>query len=466
MNNSLLIVLAETLSPDEQRRFIKYLPSETNNPELLRLGIYLFEKKTLSNPTLLKKKTTFEAIFGKKEAYNDLRFRKMMEQIYRIMERFLRIEHTQSDSIAQCIQLAHVLSARGLEKHFNRLVAAPLPLPASEADWTTKQHIQMSEWNQILYDYKANSDKIHDSHLYLKIHHHRMVATVSELLFRECIFRTNQKFTVSGESDQVISALLGQLSSAALSLPLIHTLSDAWQTLVNPDNPAPFVRFKAFLLSQKQCFSVMERRELFLVALNHCSKRYNSGQIEFLDYQLEIYEAGLKDALILDKGWVSGYTFTNICTLALIGKRNEWLHTFIETYGAKVHPRDREGIVAFNQARLYYIQKKYKPALRLLQRDLFEDVLMNLSVKVIQAKCFYELQEYDLLDAHLEAFKKFIHRQKGLSLTYSERYLNFVIAIHKLLNAGPNTKHQVLSLIQSMGSLAEKEWLILQGGGG
>ena len=124
-----------------------------------------------------------------------------------------------------------------------------------------------------------------------------------------------------------------------------------------------------------------------------------------MDAQLELYGYGLREELLFENGWVTGYTFLNIGTLALMGRRYAWLGEFLSNFRDKVEPRYRESAVAFNQARLDYALRQYRPALALLQQDLFDDVLLSLSAKTVQAKCFQELGEYDLLEAHLEAMR-------------------------------------------------------------
>ncbi len=176
---------------------------------------------------------------------------------------------------------------------------------------------------------------------------------------------------------------------------------------------------------------------------------------------MDLYEHGLLEGLLLENDWVTGYTFTNIATLALIARRYERLAQLLRDYRDKIAPRDRSGAVAFNEARLHHALHAYQPALRLLQQTTFDDLLLNLSAKTVQAKCFFELEEYDLLEAHLEALRKFIRRHKEVGY-YGERYLNFIAALRRVVKADPGEAPDLREDLAAMPVLAEKEWLLEQ----
>jgi hypothetical protein len=97
----------------------------------------------------------------------------------------------------------------------------------------------------------------------------------------------------------------------------------------------------------------------------------------------------------------------------------------------------------------------------LLQKNSFDDLLLNLSAKTVQAKCFYELEEFDLLEAHLEALRKFIRRHKEVGYL-GERYLNFVAALRRIVKSTASDSSSVRAEIAAMQVLAEKEWLLDQ----
>ena len=462
MQKGILYDLLKTLTSREKKAFLNFVqsPYPGTPPEVVRLAKHLLGEKPAAETARQSKAMAFPSVFGETADYDDARLRKKMEQLLRLLERFLVLEQHASESFDFRLRLAALLAERKQTKLFRRLTEASLPFPADEANWTTEHFEQAARWYQLLYDYRSNTDREHDPELHRRITRCQSIALLARRLRGACIFRSNQKERTAWLPDPLLDWAVRTLPQADYAdLPLMKTLFAGYQALESPDAPEYFARFRDGLLAAPGCFTRADRRDLLLVAINFCSKRYNTGDTAWLDTQLELYDYGLRETLLLENNWVTGYTFLNIGTLALIGRRHLWLEQFIRDYRDKVEPRYRESAAAFNQARLDYALKRYRPALALLQQDLFDDVLLNISAKTVQAKCFYELGEYDLLETHLDAMRKYIRRHKEVGY-YGERYLNFTAVLRRVARARPGERADLQREIKTMPVLAEKDWLL------
>lgn len=460
MQKSVLFDLLKTLTTREKNAFLRFVQSPwlAARPETVRLAGYLLQ--TDGGRERFDKAAAFPLIFSDGRPYDDGRMRKTMEYLLRLLEQFLVTEQRDREDFDFRLRLAALFIERKQEKLFRRLAETPLPFPPEEKDWAAEHFEQAARWHQLLYNHRSATRREHDPLLYERVIYYQNVSLLADRLRSACIFRTNQKEKAVLPDD----SLLGWAESMAAvyaDLPLLNTLFAALNSLRQPAEPAHFETFRDGLLQHPQCFSFADRRDLLVLAINYCSKRYNDGDRSRLDAQLDLYEHGLREGLLLENGWVTGYTFTNIATLALIARRFERLSQLLHDYGGKIAPRDRRDAVAFNEARLHHALREYGPALLLLQQSVFDDLLLNLSAKTVQAKCFYELQEYDLLDAHLEALRKFIRRHKEVGY-YGERYLNFITALRRVVKADPAEAAVLRNEIAAMPVLAEKEWLMDQ----
>ena len=454
--------MLKTLTSREKKAFLNFVssPYPGTPPEVARLAEHLLGDKMAAPSARQSKAMAYPSVFGEDADYNDARLRKKMEQLLRLLERFLVTESRTAESFDFRLRLASLLAERKQTKLFRRLTEAPLPFPPDETDWTMEHFEQAACWYQLLYDYHSTIDREHDAELHRLITRCQTIAMLSRRLRGACIFRSNQKERAAWPPDPMLDWAIQTLPQADYAhLPLLQILFAGYQALETPDESEHFTRFRDGLLAAPACFTHADRRDLLLVAINFCSKRYNAGDTAWLDTQLELYDYGLREALLLENNWVTGYTFLNIGTLALIGRRYAWLEQFICDYREKVEPRYRESAAGFNQARLDYALKRYRPALSLLQQDLFDDVLLNLSAKTVQAKCFYELGEYDLLETHLDAMRKYIRRHKEVGY-YGERYLNFTAVLRRVARARPSERTDLQQEIKAMPVLAEKEWLL------
>ncbi len=457
MQNSQLAQLLKTLTPAEKKSFLRFLqsPWRGGKPELLRLAEHLLHP---ADTPRREKAAAFPRVFGPEKAYDDARLRKAMEQLLRLLEHFLVLEQRETEPFDFRLRLAGLLAERKQERLWRRVAEAPLPFPADEADWTAETFEQAARWYRHRYDRNIATRREHDASLYALVTRYETIGLLARRLRNACVFLSNSKEKGSLPDDSLL-VWAETIAPEYDRLPLLNTLFAGLRALQNPDEASHFITFRDGLLSHHKCFTTSERRDLLLVAINFCSKRYNDGDPAWLDTQLDLYEYGLREGLLLENNWVSGYTFTNIATLALIGRRYERLAHLLRDYRDKIAPRDRAGAAAFNEARLHHALRQYRPALALLQQNVFDDLLLNLSARTVQAKCFYELDEYDLLDTHLEALRKFIHRHKEVGY-YGERYLNFIAVLRRLTRLASGDRESLRAEIAEMQVLAEKAWLL------
>ena len=98
------------------------------------------------------------------------------------------------------------------------------------------------------------------------------------------------------------------------------------------------------------------------------------------------------------------------------------------------------------------------------QKAEYKDLMLSLAAKMLQLKIFFELQEFDLLESHLQAIRAFIRRKKVMGY-HRENYLNTVHFTQKLLESNAFDKPARAALrreIEETKAVAEKEWLLEQ----
>ena len=95
-------------------------------------------------------------------------------------------------------------------------------------------------------------------------------------------------------------------------------------------------------------------------------------------------------------------------------------------------PSLREAIFHYNLAACYFEQQQFSPAIRLLQGLTFEDVYYELSAKVLLCKVYFESRELEALFYLIDAFKRFLKRNKQVSPQNRTHYLNFLKYLRSL----------------------------------
>ena len=97
-----------------------------------------------------------------------------------------------------------------------------------------------------------------------------------------------------------------------------------------------------------------------------------------------------------------------------------------------------------------------------LQTADFKDLVNNLIAKTLLLKIYYQLGEFEILDAHLDSFRQFINRRE-LSEYHRKNYSNIVAIVKKMLGLQPGDAKGRAALrekIRATEVLTEREWLL------
>lgn len=252
-----------------------------------------------------------------------------------------------------------------------------------------------------------------------------------------------------------------------LQNPAVATWYFCLKMLESPESGEYFDRFKEAVLTHGLIFQEDEMRDLHLFAINYCIRRVNEGQIRFFHDIMDFYKDGLAKGHLLDNGVLSHFTYYNIVAAALQTQDYAWAENFIHDYRNALERRYRDSAYSFNKARLKFARKAYPEALELLQHSNYHEPLLNMAAKTMALKIYYELEEYTVLEAHLDAFITYIRRKPGLGY-HRNHYLLMARYTRKLIYLNWMNKQEVQALKNRIAAetlLAEKEWLLERFGG-
>jgi hypothetical protein len=466
MEKSRLVQLLRSFSKLELRDFRRYLQSPyfSRRAETGLLFAWV-ENHLKSGKPVPEKEAAYAAVFPA-DPFDDHRLRMLMSQLYQLAGQFLAVQEFLSDGAQPLMRLGQSLRKRKLTAHFAQ-AAADLAQqlegqPLRNADFYQDKYLASLEKYRTAYDLReveaeqlqALSDELDTAFLARKLWQ------ACFLLSHEAVTNTSYDFGLLDD------ALRFAERKNALETPAVAVYYHCYRALTNPDEAAHFQAFKALVLQHGGLFPAEEVRDLYILAINFCIRRYNAGNPAYLADQFDFYKNGLRLGLFITDGELSRYTYQNAVTSGLVMREFDWVERFIHEYQDKLAPAYQESVFSFNLARLAYERKQYGLALPLLQKAEYKDLLLNLAAKTLQLKIYFELDEFDLLEAHLSAFKTFLRRKKELGY-HRENYLNTIHFTQKLLEIGPFDKAARAALraeVEATGQVGEKEWLVGQVG--
>lgn len=482
MEKSRLLRLLRTLSKEELRGLKKFVQNPFFNqrsevPALLDV----LEKSLKTGRDLPDKKRAYRQIFAGRlndeialesksaapaDNFDDHRVRMAMSFLYQLTGQFLAVKAFLDDPAQYQRRLASIYRKRNLPEQFDKTCEAAI---AAQQQQPLRNAVFYEENYQLLLEkHHAAVERQTFEHLdFQQLSDQLDHAFLARKLWQSCFMLSHQSVSRTKYQFGLLDAALAHIEQTdALDIPAISVYYFCYRALTNPAEKTHFQQFKILLTRHGELFPVEELRDLFILAINFCIRQYNAGNQDYLAEQFDLYKEGFAKKYFLTDGSLSRYTYQNAATIGLVLHELEWVERFVHEYRPALKEEHRESLFSFNLARLEYQRRDLGKALQLLQKAEYKDLLLSLAAKTLQLKIFYELQEFDLLESHLQAIRAFIRRKKVIGY-HRENYLNTVHFTQKLLETNLFDKKERAVLrreIEATKAVAEKEWLLEQAG--
>ena len=463
MKKSRLYSILLTFSPKDQRELSDLVASPFFNkrpqlPVLLRYLLQCINKNTIEP----QREQAFKKMYPK-EKFHDPKLRIAMSDLLRLTEEYLVQKNRQADDVAWRIELAGAYRQRNLSKQFQRTLRQAReeqqkqPL-RNDNYFNNNYEINLEELKFITINKRVNtailqdiSDNIDFAFLTLKLRQ------TCFLLSHQNIQQAEYRFGLIEEITQYIQ------EQNFLKIPAIAIYYYTYFMLTQPQEEQHFRQLKALLEQHSEQFPVYEIRDVYLMAINFCIKKINNGQVAYYDECLDLYEAALSKDYLSENGILSRFTFSNIVGLGIKRGTYQRVENFIENYIESVEIAYRKNTLNFNLGRLDYAKKNYRRALQLLIMVDDKDPITVLIAKMIQLKIYYETDELEVLETHLDAMRTYIRRKQ---LAYqATHFLNVIKYVKKMLTLNPFDKKGRMELIKAIENEAvvtERDWLLEQ----
>ena len=457
MRKSKLIRVISQLNGRDIRNLRKFLrsPFFNHRKDVIDLFEYLIRGKD---------KYQAEKIFVNlfpDEKFNDVKLRLVMSYLFRLVEKYLAVSELMENETAQNALLLQAYKKRNLSKQMHRTIhEGILSLQKKvlrNADWHN-QYFQLQFEKFQLESAVTPTADLNRQELSDTLDTAYLIAKLRQV----CLLLSHQGIYKATFEIGFLAPLIAFIQAPAYQdIPAIAVYNHCYFMLTEPEKQKHFSTFKKLLLCNGAIFSQREIGDLYLLAINYCIKKINDGDPNYFDEVLDFYKEGLEKSYLLENGILSRFTYQNIVSAGLKTGEFEWVNNFIHQYKKNLERKYRDSSFSFSLAKLEYHRKNYDAALSMLQKSNYRDLLLNLGAKTLLLKIYYELDEFDLLEAHLEAMKNYIRRKRVIGY-HQKNYRNIIQITRKLLSINGNDKSKMEGLnkkINTADPLTEREWL-------
>lgn len=444
MEKSSLLQLVRSFTPIEKREVRKLLSSPFFNQR--QDLVDLFEQ--LAGDDIPQKETLWKRVSGP-DRFDDQKLRLLMSYLHRLLDQYLIFKERNRDELANQITLAEAYRKRRLDDAAGRLQKSTekaLEVQPLRNAWYHDCRFKVQwEAHQLAYPIDPT-----DMTRLRQLSNLADIIHLTQKLRLICLMNAHtsvyQAENISGQEEMIIA--LAEREDLA-TIPAVAIYLHCYRMLCQPPEEVHFQRFKRILLEQSELFSREEMHGLFILAINYCVRRLNAGDTAYYREALDLYKKGLSADYLLENGVLTRFTYHNVVASGLHTGELDWVRYFINEYKNRLEKPFRESSFSFNLARLEYTLRNYGFVMELLQKANYRDPLLNLAAKTLLLKTYYDLNEFESLQSHLDAMRNYINRKRVIGY-HRTNYLNIIRYTEKLMRLNPSDKNAVLALQEAV----------------
>jgi len=468
MQKSVLAEIVRSLNRKEIREVNKWLQSPAHNQREDVVRLFEFLNKHLGDAAqdeAVEKNRAWKAVFPG-EAYDDARMRQVMYFLLKAIEEYLVFSDSMEDQAKYLSALTRTYRIRKLDKAYRQA-------HRQGRDFLEKQPLRNGYYlmNAYFFDLEEYNHRLPISQN-APVNLQESADALEKWFLAEklriacaMIAHRNVFQKITYEPGLLNETLAYVQYKDLLGEPAIAAFYYAYMAITNPEEETYFDRLEQLLHKSVDLFDHSETRVLYIAAINYCVAKINQGGPNYPRRAFLLYRTGLESGILLDNNIISRYTFGNAVIAALRIREFDWAKQFIENFQYHLEEKERESMVHFNLARLYFDKGEYGKAQQLLTKFEYDDMLLSLVAKTMLLKIYYEESEFSAYDSLLESMRTYMQRKEALSPNHRSLYKNFLSIMRKLVHVNPYSKAQkdkFRSLVENTNPLLEKEWLLKQ----
>jgi hypothetical protein len=405
----------------------------------------------------------------KKNPYNDLRFRKYCSDLSKLMERFLAQQAFDEDEVQQKVFLLKKISQQ--EQKADKLASSAVTYsdkmmedyPYRDTSYYLYQYLLQKSYYDLenfatKRGVKSNIEEISNylDWFYLG----EKLRLITEAESRKQLKSHEYKLSFVSE----ISYLTKKHFTDLENLPHIEIYYQIIQILSETEADDNYYKLKELIAKNAHFFPRdVAVDELYGAAQNYCVKKINAGERKFLIELFELFKLQIQQNILLSEGKLSPWYFRNIIVVGLRLGQYEWVEDFINKFKEYLPEDNKENAITYNMAQLYFYQKKYDKVLEQLRSVEYDDISYNLNSKTILIATYYELEELDLLDSHLDSFEVFLRRRKDFTADRKQIYSWLIKFTKRLTRIMPGDKKSLEKLkkdVNEAKGVVNASWLL------
>jgi hypothetical protein len=475
MYKTSIVKILKNLSKTELRELGKFVQSPYFNSRAEVVQLYDALTQSLdAPPSVYEKEKLFARIAPTSRTYDDALMRQWIHQLLKVIKAYFVQKEIEDNKTEHQLLLAKAFRKRGMgdffEKEIENTALINNEQPYRHADFHFK-------------NYQINYEKVEYASFirrkgempFAELMHSLSSFFASEMLRLNSVSLSYQTVSKKTIDAPLLKEVLNWIENSTLFLDSELLESDEQNIeggvlkiyyyvfkALKTNNAIDFSELKRLLSKYLDKLPEIERRTIYSLAFNFCTKKINTGENEYLQHYFDLNQLGLKNGFLLENGILSKFIYKNAVSIAIRLKKYDWVRQFLEEYKPLLHSKDRQATYSYNLAVYYLSLNEFEKAQSLLQNVDLGDLQTNLAGRGLLLRIYYETKAFDALDSLLDSFQVFIQRQKDIGY-YKDNYLNLIKITRQILKTDlvDNDKKKELRIqVENTSNVVLKDWLL------
>ncbi len=372
----------------------------------------------------ITKEEIYNAVYGSISEYNDLKVRHLLSSVTCVLEDFITFRYLKKNPVTYNKILLHHFLQSGVEKPARLVINELQGQLDSEAVHDANYYLHQYEISIANYHFQSNNVRT-DDFGYSSAVENFTIYTVIETLKSACTINTINKVMESKIRHPLLESLLRILpESDYLKEPLVRIYYQLFQ-LVEHEQEDVFPGLLSDIQEHEMLFSQKDLNTLYRTVINFCIKKSNQNNIEYTRKAFEIYIYAIDNGALIEHQEINRFIFTNVITLGIKLGELDMSYDFLQTHRHLIHTNYAQNTIVYNLAKIYYAQKEFDKALKILLTNEFKDKIWNLNSKYLILKILFEQNELDTFRQQLQSFKVYVKRIQNVG--YHKTYFENII---------------------------------------
>ncbi len=466
MEKSKLIEILKTFDKKELKCLDEMVHSPYFNKHDKVIQLWEFVKKHYPRfvKSKINKEFAYQHVFGK-EKYQDQKFRNLMTELSKILEKYFIQETLNANLPAQERYLIEGLRNKNIEKY-----------TLAQLGKTQRAQLKRKHKDVSYYYHQYKLEELHREYMissYGRAREDNLNKVVNNLdnyylankLRYCCVILNRQSLSEEKLDVHLLSEILDYVEQTDFeAVPAITIYHRMFLMLQNQADEVHYPKLKTLLTKHNNVFPRDELRQIYTAMYNHCNRQLKNGSASFLREIFELYKEMLQSKVLIYNGMIAPYIhFRNIVRAAVRLGELDWADNFIVSYQNKIPKEHQESMVGYCLATLNFYRKEYQQTLDHLLAFELQDFYNYIEHKILLIQTYYELQEYEALLAMIHAFRVYLRRKDVLPAHHQTTYSNFIKFVEKTYRAKLSYETDVNKLkeeINNTSPMNDKEWLL------